>query len=552
MAEAAFGVSCLVRAIQQYIGSKHCLPCTAKVCWKTCADCLQSPIAVLVHRDNLCEYSIRAGKVSRRVELKLTSPGKRSQKAHDFAATFCQGVLYMFGGLWGRDTSMTGVAKFNIQEGTWSWGAPMPTARSAACAVTFGSTIYVIGGRTGDMEPIEDDIRIVEKYATLEDEWVQAPLLRHPRAYCSALVVSSYIFVLGGCTSLSVEKLDLNDPLAWEDLPTKMPVMRNSGCVAVAVDRKIYVFGGWNRWGPNIARSASVLDLDKCTWTKLPRLPVEHSYFSQGISLDGSIYLFGASDMQCAGGINKYEPETGRWLTLPRCKEGREGCYLAFLGGPSHAPSTALLQEEERQPKQVQQVVDEVIQEVHHLDEAVAMEPAEAAAVVATQWAQQVELNLGASSTDFQTPGLLLKLLLLTFSRHPIDFQAALLEGPELQSCREQMQGLSCKLDCGALVFVEKFQYQVAIEAAFKQTGRLTAMHVITSERFEPNVMQATRGLRSRLNIRVKRKQTVLQPLEVQVKRTFLHVPDVALRSIASVTHSTTDAHGCQNPRTLA
>jgi len=404
------------------------------------------------------------------------------------------------------------------------------------------------------MEPLDDDIDIVEQYDTLEDVWAPAPPLNRPRAYCSALLVGSSIFVLGGCTSRSFERLDLNEPTAWEDFPTKMPITRNSRCVSVAVDRKIYVLGGWNRNGPNIARSGSVVDLDSHTWSKLPRLPVDHDYWSQALALDGSVYLFGASG---TGGVNKYEPETGRWLTLPRCKEGKEGCYLALLvERPLHS-SIPPLQEYEKQPslvRAVHQAVDassSVIHNVQHSDEAATVDPAEAAATVAEQWAQQVELNLGAGSTDLHAPGLLLKLMLLSFNRHPVEFHTALLEGPELQSCRELMQGLPCKLDTGTLVFVEPFQYNVAIGAAMRHQGHLAVHHVITSERFEPNVMQAIRGLKSRLNVRVRSKQTILQPLQVQVVRTFLDVPDRSLRSVASVTHSTTDAHGGRNHRTL-
>jgi hypothetical protein len=91
----------------------------------------------------------------------------------------------------------------------------------------------------------------------------------------------------------------------------------------------------------------------------------------------------------------------------------------------------------------------------------------------------------------------------------------------------------------------------VAIEAAMRQQGCLAVHHVITSERFEPDVMQAVSGLKSRLNVRLKSKQTIVQPLEVEVVRTFLDVPEHSVRSIASVTHSTRDAHGGRNPRTL-
>ena len=63
-----------------------------------------------------------------------------------------------------------------------------------------------------------------------------------------------------------------------------------------------------------------------------------------------------------------------------------------------------------------------VIQDVQHSDAAARIDPAEAAAVVAEQWTQQAELNLGASSTYLQLPGLLLRLILLQFTRNPIEF----------------------------------------------------------------------------------------------------------------------------------
>jgi len=276
----------------------------------------------------------------------------------------------------------------------------------------------------------------------------------------------------------------------------------------------------------------------------LPRPPVGHDGWSQALAMDGSIYFFGAVGTGRVN-VNKYEPETRRWLTLPNCWGDRfEQCYLAFLTGE---PSASLPVRDEAD------VYYPVIQEVQHPDEpAEAIDPAEAAVVVAEQWTQRVQLNLGASSSrGSDDPGLLLSLMLLDFSRHPMEFQKALLEGPELASCREQMRGHPCRLDSGTFVFVEPFQYNIAIEAAMRHRERLTAHHVITSERFEPDVMRAVNGLRSRLDVRVKQRMTIYEPLQVEEVRTFLDVPARALRSIASVTHSTTDAHGGRNHRTV-
>lgn len=56
--------------------------------------------------------------------------------------------------------------------------------------------------------------------------------------------------------------------------------------------------------------------------------------------------------------------------------------------------------------------------------------------------------------------------------------------------------------------------------------------------------MQVVHGLRSRLNVRLRSKQIIVEPLEIEVVRTFLDVPDWSLRSIASVTHNTRRSWG--------
>ena len=546
MAKAVLSIDSIVAEIQQYIGRKHQLPCTAKACWTACSKSLMSPIAMLVHRDKICKYNIKTGRVIKQMELKFFPPRTVSQKAEGFTATICGGFLYMFGGLLGDEGEMNKVAKFDVQDCTWSWRAPIPTARSGACAVTVGAAIYVIGGRTGDKKKCN----IVEKYIPPQNNWETAPHLNHPRAYCSALVIDRSVFVIGGSLSRSLEYLDVFPPTAWEDFPTILPVAQDSTCVAAAIGRKIYVIGAWKRGALNISRSVFVLDLDSRSWTKLRRLPVDCGC-SQALTLDGSIYLFCTS---YSGGVIKYEPEIDRWLTLPHANGSYDECYLATLINEplqSYSILTSRMDEAQTLLDRDHQTIDEsvsVIQDVRHFDEAAAVDPGEAAALVAEQWTQHVELNLSSGST----PGLLMRLMVLSFTRHPAEFHTRLLHGPELKTCREQMQGLPCRLDSGALIFVEPFQYNVAIDAAMSRCGRLAVYHVITSERFEPHIMSAVRGLASRLNVRVRSKQTIFQPWEVDVVRTFLDVPDRSLRSIDSVTHSTTDAHGIENHRVFS
>ena len=83
--------------------------------------------------------------------------------------------------------------------------------------------------------------------------------------------------------------------------------------------------------------------------------------------------------------------------------------------------------------------------------------------------------------------------MLLSFSWHPPEFRQILLEGPALQTCRDQMQELPCQLDSGALVFLEPFQYNVAIGAAMRHQGQLAVLHKLRGISGGMQVLQRVR-----------------------------------------------------------
>jgi len=200
-----------------------------------------------------------------------------------------------------------------------------------------------------------------------------------------------------------------------------------------------------------------------------------------------------------------------------------------------------------------------VIENVPHAEPAASISPEEAELVVSTQWADHVEMNLGAAPSQSDVGASIRfelssrdRILLLELWRHPQEYVTALRENVELQACRENLHsvGLHFQLPSQAFIFVEPFQYRVAENAAMTHmNGSLRANHIISSQRFEPAVMRVLSSLRSRLNARLRRTTTVLQPHEPQVFRTFLHVPERLLRNAASVTQSSSEVHGASNPR---
>eukprot|EP00928_Gymnodinium_smaydae_P065632 TRINITY_DN48736_c0_g1_i1.p1 TRINITY_DN48736_c0_g1~~TRINITY_DN48736_c0_g1_i1.p1 ORF type:complete len:245 (-),score=37.35 TRINITY_DN48736_c0_g1_i1:24-758(-) len=150
--------------------------------------------------------------------------------------------------------------------------------------------------------------------------------------------------------------------------------------------------------------------------------------------------------------------------------------------------------------------------------------------------------------TEFHPPGTL---LLLEFTRHPAEFQRALLEGSELRGCRDLLAqaNLPCELSSGAKVFVRPSEYPMALAAS--QQRQLRPFHVVISADLESLLQAAVCALPCRSKVRVRNKEVIYEPHTPRVERSFLVVAEDARRQSTSVTQSTTEAHGGMNPRRL-
>src|SRR3989304_186959 len=84
--------------------------------------------------------------------------------------------------------------------GSWSSGAPMPTARTEVTSAVVGDVIYVIGGvRSPGSNP-----DLVEAYATAGNSWsTKAPLPQALDHAGAAAAVGGKVYVVGGYISLS-------------------------------------------------------------------------------------------------------------------------------------------------------------------------------------------------------------------------------------------------------------------------------------------------------------------------------------------------------------
>lgn len=95
----------------------------------------------------------------------------------------------------------------------------------------------------------------------------------------------------------------------------------------------------------------------------------------------------------------------------------------------------------------------------------------------------------------------------LTCSRHPPELRQALLEGPHLESCREELakHGFSPELPCGAKVFVKPEHFESVVEEVMDR--ELKPYHIVASDDFVTVVDTAIKTLRSKSQVRVKSEE---------------------------------------------
>lgn len=101
------------------------------------------------------------------------------------------------------------------------------------------------------------------------------------------------------------------------------------------------------------------------------------------------------------------------------------------------------------------------------------------------------------------------EILILEYSRHPLELEEALLQHPSLEACRQAlaMENLSFKLEGGAKIFVKPAYYEAVIKAL--EGKELKPWLVIVAAEFEQAVGQAVASLPSRMQVRQKKRSMV-------------------------------------------
>jgi N-acetylneuraminic acid mutarotase len=240
----------------------------------------------------------------------------------------------------------------SLWRGSWSSGAPMPTARTEVTSALLGSKIFVIGGFHGSGA----NSNTVEVYDTATNTWPAgyAPY-PHPVDHAVAASALGKVFVFGGYTTFGGRVVSPAaheyDPATntWTPL-TDLPFPR-AAAAAVTANDLIYIFGGV---GPNAATPV-VYDPWSNSYDLLAPMTAEREHLSAA-AIDGLIYVAGGrqNGNQNIDVTEVYDPFWDTWQPAPPLPTPRGGLAASTvesqvhtLGGEDLSPGGSTFPEHE-------------------------------------------------------------------------------------------------------------------------------------------------------------------------------------------------------------
>ncbi|MBT8401976.1 MAG: T9SS type A sorting domain-containing protein [Rhodothermia bacterium] len=216
--------------------------------------------------------------------------------------------IFLVGGRTRTDRASTTVLRYDPATTRWSDDVgQLHQPRVNPGVVTFAGRIFVIGGRNHEGEVL----RSVEVYDPRQNTWLEFPELRREREGATAVVLREQIFVVGGSdqNERALETVETFNVLEerWDEIGEwKLDSPRVSPGVA-AVGATIYIFGGFNVFGPVPAVQSYDTDLATSKTTDMPieagglaAVPFgKHVYVIGGRSREGvlnAVRLFRTTD----------------------------------------------------------------------------------------------------------------------------------------------------------------------------------------------------------------------------------------------------------------
>ncbi len=283
------------------------------------------------------------------------SPGWRAlaslpDRRDEPRAVALDGQIYLAGGIktinsYGRRSDVPGVpeevivtplrafTRFDPRTGRFTELAPLPVGLSHIGFVTYGGSIYAVGGHgtlLWGAAPKDGFYR----YTPGRDRWVRLPSMPTPRGAGAAAVVGDRLYVAGGMAAgvplRVVEAFDFGTG-RWERV-ADLPAAREH-IAGVSLGGRFYVVGGRNRQTdalPDLTRYDPSTD----SWERLADMPVRAGG-GEAQPYDGALLAIGGGDDRgetVTGAVQRFDPASDSWTELADMRTPRHGFGSAVLG----------------------------------------------------------------------------------------------------------------------------------------------------------------------------------------------------------------------------
>jgi hypothetical protein len=204
-------------------------------------------------------------------------------------AAVVDGIICVIGGY--CEGALTKVEAYNPRADTWTPKAPMPTARSNACAGVIGGIIYVAGRGNA--------LSTVEAYDPRTNTWTTKAPMPTGRLGAAAGVIDGILYVAGGHSTGPGARLlnvvEAYDPQS-DTWSTKAPMtIGPTGrylAGAAVLDGMLYVAGGV---GARLRNPVEAYDPKTDSWILKPSMPTERYAPAAGVA-DDVLYVLGGSN----------------------------------------------------------------------------------------------------------------------------------------------------------------------------------------------------------------------------------------------------------------
>jgi non-specific serine/threonine protein kinase len=218
-----------------------------------------------------------------------------------------QGKLWLIGGFLPQGPNLTAAVSdkvlfLDLAKGRWVEGPPLHHARAAGAAVVVDNKIVVVGGRTGGQHPGE----VPQTEIFNGKSWKGATDIPVPGDHLAAVTDGTFLYALGGRTleaSASNKAVQRFDPATgqWAQL-TPLPAA-NSDFGAAYLGGQLITFGGEN--GLTVSGTVRAYNLASKTWSTLPSMAQARHGMGAAVVGNNTIYAIDGAKLSGHAGSTR-------------------------------------------------------------------------------------------------------------------------------------------------------------------------------------------------------------------------------------------------------